>query len=192
MTAGKVPAGAARAASITPSPRAASSSALNAVLKRSGRTADRTLPPHKVRIVQIAKRQVGMADEVYRATLLELGGVDTSTKLSQAGFEAVMLRFVQLGFVHTNPFPPRGAPEQPAPEGMATAQQRKYIRGLWRKWHGSDDGRALRRWLEGRYHVTDLRFATVGVARMAIEGLKAMVNRKRLAGAATSKEGNPE
>lgn len=120
-----------------------------------------------------------MADEVYRAMLRELGGVDSSTQLDAAGFAAVMERFKALGFVYRNDFAaPDGLADDSRREGMATAAQRRYVRGLWRQWHGSDDTPALRKWLHGRFHIADLRFATVETARMAIEGLKAMLARK--------------
>jgi hypothetical protein len=109
--------------------------------------------------------------------LIELGGVDSSTRLDQAGFAAVMERFTKLGFRHSKPF--EAAPGAATPEGMATAAQRRYIRGLWRQYSGADDARTLRRFLENRFHVADLRFAREQVASKVIEGLKVMLARQR-------------
>jgi hypothetical protein len=119
-----------------------------------------------------------MADEVYRQMLREIGGVDSSTKLDAVGFAAVMDRFKTLGFVNPNNRKAPPLDDEARRAGMATAAQRRLVRGLWRKWHGSDDPKPLRTWLQNRYHVADLRFATGAIASMAIEGLKAMLARK--------------
>ena len=72
---------------------------------------------------------------------------------------------------------------------MATPAQVDTIRGMWRTWYeGSDEAsaRALRHWLEGHYHITDLRFCDVTAAQKALEGLKAMNARKRRAAKASA------
>lgn len=176
--AGKMAPGGADAAGSTPGATRPNLNPAKHVLKRSGPMPGHRLPPHKVALIHVAKAQVGMAEEVYRQMLREIGGVSSSVGLSNKAFAAVMDRFKALGFVHINGNEPPGLSDDARRPGMATLAQRKYIRGLWRQWHGVDDGRALRRWLQRKFHVADLRFATVESARMAIEGLKAMVARK--------------
>ena len=133
----------------------------------------------KVALIHIAKAQVGMDESTYRAMLHELAGVASSKDLDPAGFLAVMRRFATLGFVSSSGA--AAAPVTTHVEGKATAAQIAFIRGLWRRWHGADNARALRHFLEGRFHVSDLRFADTTTAQKAIEGLKAMLDRKTTA-----------
>lgn len=55
----------------------------------------------EIRLIQIAKRQLNMDEDVYRGLLQEIGGVDSSTKLDVAGRGRLMDRFARLGFVST-------------------------------------------------------------------------------------------
>lgn len=55
----------------------------------------------EIRLIQIAKRQLNMDDDVYRGLLQEIGGVDSSTKLDAAGRGRLLDRFARLGFVST-------------------------------------------------------------------------------------------
>lgn len=132
----------------------------------------------QIAVVHIAKDRLRMTDEDYRALLWEAAGVSSSRDLDGAGFRAVMNRFEALGFVAGNP----KAPQYGAREGMATAAQIGAIRAQWRSWYdGEEEARAqaLRRWMERCYRVSDLRFCDVTTAQKAIEGLKAMNERRR-------------
>lgn len=148
------------------------------VSKRSGGGHKPQLRRAHIALVHVAKHQVGMAEDIYRAMLLELGGVASSTELDLAGFVAVMDRFKTLGFVNSKGLVPGAIDSSTRLEGMASAKQLALVRGLWQRWHGTADARALRHWLEGRYRVSDLRFADAVTAQKAIEGLKAMLARK--------------
>ncbi|WP_136414794.1 regulatory protein GemA [Herbaspirillum sp. ST 5-3] len=55
----------------------------------------------EIRLIQIAKRQLNMDDDVYRGLLREVGGVDSSTRLDAAGRGRLLDRFARLGFVST-------------------------------------------------------------------------------------------
>lgn len=178
MTTPKTAPGAAATAPSTPSPTPTLSNAANAVSNRSGWGSWPSLPPDKVKLIHVAKGKVGMADEIYRAMLREVAGVDSSKQLDPAGFAAVMNRFKALGFVNPNNREAPPLDDEARRAGMATAAQRKYVRGLFRKWHGADNSKALRAWLQRTFHIADLRFATEVVARNAIEALKAMTARK--------------
>lgn len=188
MTAPKKASGAVAGAPSTPSSTRASLNAANGVSNRSGWGSWPSLPPDKIKLVHVAKRQVGMAEEVYRAMLRELASVDSSKQLDPAGFKAVMNRFKALGFVNPNSHEAPPLDDEARRAGMATAAQRKYVRGLFRKWHGADNPKALRAWLQRTFHIADLRFATVVVARNAIEALKAMTARKAVTTTTTTKE----
>lgn len=171
--------GGAEACDSNPSTTRADLNAAKHGLKRSCPAAAHRLPPRKIALIQVAKAKVGMAEEVYRQMLHEIGGVDSSTKLDAAGFAAVMDRFGVLGFVNPNNREAPPLDDEARRAGMATLAQRRYVRGLWRQWSGADDPKALRKWLQGRFHVADLRFATDAIASMAIEGLKAMLARQQ-------------
>lgn len=143
------------------------------------------LSREKIALIHIAAHQLGMPDPDYRALLMSTAGVNSSRGLDEAGFRAVMLRMEKLGFSHGKPNAQQQAKPQakPAPQfgrrdGMASPAQVQAIRTLWVRWHGSDDARALGRWLERSYGVSDLRFVDVVTAQKGIEGLKAMLRRK--------------
>jgi hypothetical protein len=65
--------------------------------------------------------------------------------------------------------------------GMASPGQVKLIRALWTEYTGRNDDAALDKWLDHKFHVTALRFATSAVAQRAITALRSMVARKTAA-----------
>ena len=143
----------------------------------------------KVALVHVAKGAVHMDDDSYRAMLQTVAGVDSCAALTEATFEAVMQRFAALGFDRgRSPLPPSEKSDAGRRPGAASRAQRSYVRGLWRQWQGRPDDRALGRWLEKYFGVSDVRFASETTARMAIEGLKAMLARK---GATRSEAAKP-
>jgi len=144
----------------------------------------KTLSKDKLALIHVARQQVGMVEEDYRALLRAVGGVESAKNLSAAGFLAIMNRFAQLGFVSTHARAGFGQRT-----GMATPEQVAHIRDMWRQWRGQDDDAALNRWLENKYGVSALRFADVVKAQKAIEGLKAMLSRQHPSGAATGTKG---
>lgn len=139
----------------------------------------------KIALVHVAAHQLGMDDAQYRAVLMGAAGVPSARDLSPAGFDAVMRRFVVLGFVPAAPGA-TAAPSYGERPGMASPAQIRAIRALWHAWHdgeaaGTDTpetAQALRTWLRRSFHISDLRFCDVATAQKAIEGLKAMNARK--------------
>ena len=103
----------------------------------------------------------------------------SSKDLDAAGFIAVMARLKQLGFSHRKADVPASAQlcygDRP---GMATPAQLSTIRGMWAKWHGTADEKALSHWIERCYGISALRFCDVQTAQKAIEGLKVMNMRR--------------
>jgi hypothetical protein len=126
----------------------------------------------QITMVQLAKRQLGLTNDEYRGLLSRIAGVESARDLSPAGFTALIRAFETLGFQRTNP-------PLHVRRGMATPSQVELISTLFRDWHGSDDGQALRRWLERSYKISSLRFATTDHAAMAINGLRVMLKRKQ-------------
>lgn len=52
----------------------------------------------QIKLLQIARRELGMEEQDYRNTLGIYGGVASSKQLDQAGFERIMARLKALGF----------------------------------------------------------------------------------------------
>lgn len=128
-------------------------------------------------LIHVARTQLGLSDDDYRAILLHEAGVDTSRNLDNDGFDAVMERFRTLGFKPTAAPPAYGRRA-----GMATPAQVAYIRSLWQDYtDGVGDDRSLGKWLQRTVKVSDLRFVSFGAARKATTGLRAMVEKKKAA-----------
>jgi hypothetical protein len=136
-----------------------------------------SLHPKKIALLHVAKRQLALADEDYRAILMRFGGVDSAAELTQSGFELVMYELGRLGFKSTSS--KRNFGERP---GFASPAQVQLIRKLWADYHGPDEGeRALSAWLTRFHHVAALRFVSAEAAANIIPGLKAMVARRQVA-----------
>lgn len=164
------------------SPRSNASHAVSNGLKRTRKAAKPAragLSRDKIALIHVARRELRLDEDLYRAILRDVAGVASSKDLTEAGFLALMARFERSGFKGQ----PGAAPAKPEPLserfGMATAAQLAYIRGLWAQWLGRPDEAALTRWVENKYHVSAIRFMDVVRAQKAIEGLKRMVARQR-------------
>ena len=120
-------------------------------------------------VIHVAKSQLHMADEDYRALLLRAAHVQTSTDLDEPGFEAVMAEFERLGFrlVKSRVQPGRR-------EGMATPAQVGKIFALWKDFSGKKDDLSMGRWLEKQCHVSHVRFLDDRRASKAIVALEKM------------------
>lgn len=132
------------------------------------------LTKRQTALIHVAKTQLGLGDDDYRAVLRDEAGVESSRDLDNDGFDAVMARFKALGFRPTATPPAYGRRA-----GMATPAQVAYIRSLWQEYtDGVGDDRSLGKWLQRTVKVSDLRFVSSTAARKAITGLRAMVEKK--------------
>lgn len=128
----------------------------------------------KTSLIHVAKRNLGLSEEVYRDILLKVAGVASSSDLDEAGFAAVMEYMTAMGFKstgRTGEFGPR--------RNMATPAQVRYIRALWGDFtdgQGTDAG--FSKWLDGKFHVSALRFVSAELAPKVITALRAMVANK--------------
>jgi hypothetical protein len=124
----------------------------------------------KVRLIHVARRQLGLTEEDYRSILNLFGGVSHAAELDLAGFTGVMARFNSLGFSSTSPRQPL-APRT----GMASPGQASLIRQLWAECTGDAGTDAeLGKWLERQFGVSAVQFVTADLAPRVIAGLKAM------------------
>ena len=118
------------------------------------------LAPAKVRLVHVARRQLQLTEEDYRAAFAIYGGSASCTDLSNGGFSALLKRFEELGFRSTSTRRP-----MPARAGMASPSQVSLIRQLWHDFTGGDGTDAsLGTWLERQFRVSALRFMTSELA----------------------------
>lgn len=122
-------------------------------------------------LIHVAKTQLALTDEDYRAILLQVAGVTSSSDLDGTGFKSVLNHFERLGF-SSNVKAPGGFGTRP---GMASPAQVDLIRVLWKEYKGVEtDDMTLGRWLERNWHVSSIRFLGYGDAQKAIGALKMM------------------
>ncbi|RQW45316.1 regulatory protein GemA [Novosphingobium sp. LASN5T] len=141
----------------------------------------------RLKLVQIARKALGLDDEAYRAILRNYGGVESSADLDDRGFARVMDRFRYLGFVSDK----RAAAFSPHDRiGMASAAQISMIRDLWAANTDGAPEAALNRWLDGHFHISALRFLTDVKARKVIGALKTWDARKQAKAGSTDREAN--
>jgi hypothetical protein len=130
-----------------------------------------TITTRQIRLIKVACRALGLTDEEYRASLVHLAGVESSTQLDHAGFEALMGFFEWKGF---KPLVAKG-PSYGNRPGMASFAQIELIRAVWVEYtQGKGDEGSLNKWLERCFKVSSLRFVTKEAAPKAITALKAM------------------
>jgi len=129
-----------------------------------------TISIKQIRLIKVAAKSLGLSDETYRSTLVQLAGVASCTELGQAVFESVMGFFEWKGF---RPLVSKG-PSYGARPGMASFAQLELIRGLWAEYTRGAEETALNKWLERCFKVSSLRFLTMDGARKVITALKAM------------------
>lgn len=129
----------------------------------------------KLSLLHVAKSRLGLSDEDYRAILRRVAGVESSTELDEVSFDLVMQYFERLGF--KSDWSERNFGHR---VGMASPQQVALIRSLWSDWTGGKGTDAdLGRWLFRSYKVSSVRFLDAGLAGKAINGLRAMVKRRK-------------
>ena len=88
----------------------------------------------KKAVVHIAKENLHLDEESYRQILKSVAGVESSTQLSQEGFQRVMRRFQEMGFKGLLPHPHRPVPRGrliplDSPQGLEaiTQSQQNFI-----------------------------------------------------------------
>jgi hypothetical protein len=103
----------------------------------------------KKAIVHIAKEDLHLDEESYRQILKGVAGVESSTQLTEEGFEKVMRRFQEMGFKGLLPYPHQPVPKgrlipSDSPQGLEsiTPSQQGFVSYLLKKMD----------WNEGHYH----------------------------------------
>lgn len=131
----------------------------------------------QIALLHVAKRELGLADEDYRAILARYGHCDSAADLNASGFTSVMKYMAALGFKSTSATS-SGFGER---RGMASPAQIDLIRALWLKYQGEGDEKetALNNWLTRFHKVSALRFVDVAKASKIITALKRMTSRQK-------------
>lgn len=132
----------------------------------------------KLKLIQIAKRALDMTDEDYRALLLRVAGVKSSSDLTLEGFNAVMAEFNRLGFTSTkSKRKPKGAggtaPNHPTPAQWRLIEERAKHVG----YEGLEDPRFIA-WVKPRGKVEHPRFLDKDGAQRVIGALGNWIERK--------------
>lgn len=127
----------------------------------------------QIALIHVAKAKLGIAEDDYRACLVQIAGVTSSAELDRAGFEALMGFFEYMGFTPLNP---RGAVYGDRP-GFASSAQVQLIRELWHEYTRGGKEDALNKWLLRCFKVSSLRFLKKEQGQKAITALKAMKSR---------------
>ncbi|MFB2553220.1 phage protein GemA/Gp16 family protein [Ensifer soli] len=83
----------------------------------------------QIALLHVAKKQLGLDDDTYRAILARYGRCESAADLTQPGFTAVVKYFTAMGFRST--WTQRTYGYRPT---MATPAQVDLIRSLWRKY----------------------------------------------------------
>jgi hypothetical protein len=144
-----------------------------ALSKNQSRAELSMLAPARIRLLQVARSRLRLAEEDYRSVLENYGGARSARDLDATGFDAVMDRFRALGFTSTAR--QRSYGER---DGMATPGQVDSIRKLWAAWADAPTEANLNIFLERQAKVSALRFLDAAKAGAVITALKVMVERK--------------
>ena len=130
---------------------------------------------NRLAIIHIAKKQLGLDDEAYRAVLYGAGVTSSKDIRTEAQFNTVMSAFQKLGFKSTwigrrintsSVNTVSGAP------GMISRRQEYYIKGLWILASRFKDEKSLRRIVKRIGKVDDISFLPKRSASAVILALR--------------------
>ena len=129
----------------------------------------------KLSMIHIAKKDLGLLDDAYRAMLNGAAGINSAAELEyEYQFNAVMKAFENLGFKST-------ARKNPRPQWSdywgCTPDQRAKIEVLWKTCAWNPTERALRLFIKRIAHMDHPRFLRVELAQKVILALEAMAKK---------------
>lgn len=126
------------------------------------------MTPAQLALLRVAKQQLAMSEEDYRALLLQYGHVESAKDLSREGFDAVMEEFNRRGFESTSRRQAFGRQRFM----MASPGQCAHILKCWGLvTDGLGTPQTLDKWLSNRFDVSALRFLDGSKARKVIAAL---------------------
>lgn len=124
--------------------------------------------------IHIARKDLGLSDDDYRAILTRVAGADSASKLGPSGLAAVLTEFARLGW-------------KAAPKGFGGKRSDKpgvrLIFGLWTELGNlglvTPTRPALFAFVKRQTNVNNPDWLTAGDVNKVIEGLKAMRRRAK-------------
>ena len=128
----------------------------------------------EIQLIHIAKQQLGLEDETYRAMLWSVARVKSSTELDFAGRKKVLDHLKACGF--------KVAPKAKSSRALADEPQSKKIRALWLELHAAGkvrnpDESALAAFVKRQTKVEALQWLSTTQASAVIEELKKWLDR---------------
>jgi phage gp16-like protein len=131
----------------------------------------------EIAVIHIAKTQLGISEEDYRAILKQQCGVESSKQLDKRGLATLMDYFAKLGFKST-----ARARRFGQRAGMATPGQVTLMRKLWEEYTGVVSGdQEMGKWLHRHFKISALRFVSSEKAPKVIHALRHMAAQRRSA-----------
>jgi len=126
---------------------------------------------NKYSIIHVAKKQLGLDDDAYRAILSGAGLTSSKDIKTDVQFNTVMSAFQSLGFISTSWAGRRMNTVTGAP-GMISKKQEDYIRGLWLLASRFKDEASLRKIVKRIGKVDDISFLPKRAASAVILALR--------------------
>jgi len=132
----------------------------------------------KLSLIHIAKANVGITDEAYRALLSGAAGINSAAELKhEYQFNAIMKAFERLGFKSAHRSGAKKARPQWQDAWGGTEDQRAKIEVLWKTWARHPNEKALRAFIKRITGVDHPRWLNVELARKVIISLEAMARK---------------
>ena len=123
--------------------------------------------------IHIAKKELGLEDEVYREALNSMFKVQSSKDLNDRQAVILIGHFKDCGWQPKSK--PKKYDDQKGDAYSATPKQKRLIEVLWHSvYRGNSETKHLRQFLFNHFKVSDLRFLEKRTAYDAIEALKSM------------------
>jgi hypothetical protein len=128
--------------------------------------------------IHIAKKQLGMDEDTYRAFLKGLTGKDSAKAMDPGEHTRVIREMERMGFTPTVRPGAKRFDELGLRSGMPSPGTLRMIEALWHQVSRANDEKlALRRFLFKHYGVDDIKFLDFDSAEKAKEALKSMAYR---------------
>lgn len=129
-------------------------------------------------MIHIAKKDLGMAEDSYRAILWTIGRVTSAAELDWAGRKQLLDHLKKCGFK------PKPGPSKAGGRELADSAQASMVRGLWLELHAAGivkdpSERALTKWVKRMTGVDSLGWLKPVQMNMVIESLKKWNDRPR-------------
>ena len=127
--------------------------------------------------IHIAKKELGLEDEVYREALSSMFKVQSSKDLNDRQAVILIGHFKNCGWQPKSK--PKKYDDQKGDAYSATPKQKRLIEVMWHNiYRGNSETKHLRQFLFNHFKVSDIRFLDKDKAHQAIEALKSMKMRR--------------